>query len=129
MKYLLDTSTYIWFAEGDDQLSATARQHIEEDESELLISIVTLWEIVIKQRLNKLDFSSNVEQMISDIATMETQLLGLEPHHLQALEHLPTLPHHKDPFDRLLISQAIAEDLSIITSDSKFQDYPVTVLW
>lgn len=64
MKYLLDMSTFIWFVEGDQQLSSTARSHIEDDDSELFISIVSLWEIVIEQRLNKLDFSANVQQSV-----------------------------------------------------------------
>ena len=129
MKYLLDTSTYIWFTDGDAQLSTTAKDQIEDEESELFISIVTLWEIVIKQRLNKLDFSSDVTQMLADIQTLDATLLGIEPRHLQSLETLPAISDHKDPFDRLLLSQAIADELIIISSDRHFPSYPVQVQW
>ena len=88
-------------------------------ENIVFVSIISLWEIVIKQRLNKLDFSADVSQMMSDVQTMNAQLLGLEPRHLQALEALESPPDHKDPFDRLLISQALADNLSIIASDKK----------
>ena len=129
MKYLLDTSTFIWFADGDNQLSDVARERIEHAENIVFVSIISLWEIVIKQRLNKLDFSADVSQMMSDVQTMNAQLLGLEPRHLQALEALESPPDHKDPFDRLLISQALADNLSIIASDRKFPLYPVNLVW
>ena len=129
MKYLLDTSTFIWFADGDNQLSNIGRERIEDSENTIFVSIISLWEIVIKQRLNKLDFSADVSQMMLDVQMMDAQLLGLEPRHLQALEILESPPDHKDPFDRLLISQALADNLSIMSSDGKFPLYPVNLVW
>ena len=129
MKYLLDTSTFIWFVDGDKQLSQVARECIENERNELFISIVTLWEIVIKQTLGKLDFSADVQQMVFDIETMDAQLLGVEAEHLQSLESLTLPSDHKDPFDRLLISQAIANGLSVIGNDKKFLYYPVKLIW
>ena len=129
MKYLLDTNVFIWFVDGDNQLSSIARAHIEDDESELFISIVSLWEIVIKQKLGKLDFEATIQQMVLDIDTMDANLLGVEPRHLQSLESLPSYKNHKDPFDRLLISQAVADGLSIISSDGKFSNHSTNLVW
>ena len=129
MKYLLDTSTFIWFVDGDRQLSAMARSRIESDDSEIFVSIVSLWEIVIKQALDKLDFSADVGQMVSDVKAMDARLLSIENRHLQSLEVLTSPADHKDPFDRLIISQAIADNLSVISNDSKFPNYPVTLIW
>ena len=129
MMYLLDTSAFIWFVDGDSQLSGAARQCIENSENTVFISIISLWEIVIKQRLNKLDFSADVSQMILDIQTMDAHLLGLKSHHLQFLETLQSPPSHKNPFDRLLISQALADSLSIVSNDRKFSLYPVSLIW
>ena len=129
MKCLLDTSTFIWFVDGDEQLSTAARRFIENEKNELFVSVVALWEIVIKQALNKLDFSADVQQMVADVETMGASLLGVEARHLQSLELLPSPVDHKDPFDRLLISQATADGMSIIGNDSKFSNYPVALIW
>ncbi|WKN41513.1 type II toxin-antitoxin system VapC family toxin [Tunicatimonas pelagia] len=129
MSHLLDTSTFIWFVQGDARLSRTAQAQIEEPENTIFVSIISLWEIVIRQRLNKLDFEADVPQMISDIQTMDARLLNLSPHHLQVLEGLDYNPDHKDPFDRLLVSQAIADNLSIITNGGKFPTYSIDLVW
>ena len=129
MKYLLDTSPYIWLIDNDNRLSATAKSIIEDSDNQIYLSVVSFWEIVIKRSLGKLDFDPTLAQMYQDIETLDITLLAIEQRHLKALEALIYQPSHKDPFDRLLISQAQADNLFLISSDGKFPAYPVDLVW
>ena len=125
MKYLLDTSPYIWLIDNDNRLSATAKSIIEDSDNQIYLSVVSFWEIVIKRSLGKLDFDPTLAQMYQDIETLDITLLAIEQRHLRALEALIYQPNHKDPFDQLLISQAQADNLFLISSDGKFPAYRV----
>ena len=84
---------------------------------------------MIKRSLGKLDFDPTLSQMYQDIETLDITLLPIQQQHLEALEVLAYQPNHKDPFDRLIISQAVADELSIISGDGKFPMYQVGLVW
>ena len=129
MNCLLDTSPYIWLIDDNTRLSKNAKAVIENSENKIYLSTISFWEIVIKRSLGKLAFEPTLDQMYQDVQTLDIALLSLEMHHLKTLETLEYRAKHKDPFDRVIISQAMAENLSIISADSKFSDYPVPLVW
>jgi len=127
VSYLLDTHTFLWYIDGSTELSDIAKNTIQNSSVDKFISIASLWEISIKINLNKLTLSLNFDTLPQFIQNNKFNDLVIKFNHLQQLSSLPH--HHGDPFDRLLISQAIAEDLTIISADQHFKAYPVNVLW
>ena len=128
MTLLLDTHTFLWFNLGDRRLSSVARALIEDPTHEKWVSPVSYWEIAIKIRLGKYTLPSQYEDFMKKaIAGNGFEILPVEPKHTVVLTTLPL--HHRDPFDRLLIAQAMVEDISIISCDVIFDDYPVNRLW
>ena len=127
MDLLLDTHAIIWYSEGNAKLSKASLKLIEEPDNLKFVSIVSLWEIVIKSSQNKTGFIYSVEDIHDLIKTNGFILLDITIGHLLLLQTLPH--HHGDPFDRLLIAQAITEDLIIISADRHFDPYPVNVSW
>jgi PIN domain nuclease of toxin-antitoxin system len=128
MQILLDTHAFIWFIEGNNSLSSTARDSILKPENQLYLSIASLWEIAIKLNLDRLSFAEPFEQLIPH--QMKLNSIHSLPISLLHLNQLIDLPfHHRDPFDRLLIAQAISEKLPIITRDKSFPDYEVELIW
>jgi PIN domain nuclease of toxin-antitoxin system len=128
VKILLDTHTFLWFIAGDMQLDNYARQLIEEPNNERYISTVSVWEITIKSSLGRLKVPSPPSVLIRDqIWANAIDLLVIKPEHFDTLHTLPY--HHKDPFDRLLIAQAIQEELVLVTKDHAFDAYKVQVTW
>ena len=127
MKIILDTHTFLWFVNDSPELSNSAAELIESD-VDLWISIASLWEISIKVNLNKLDLPDEFDRFIPhQIAINGIEILPINLQHLIALTKLPL--HHRDPFDRILIAQAIAEDVPIISIDKKFDLYGVNRQW
>jgi len=127
MKIILDTHTFLWFVNDSPELSNSAAELIESD-VDLWISIASLWEISIKVNLNKLDLPDDFDRFIPhQIAVNGIEILPINLQHLIALTKLPL--HHRDPFDRILIAQAIAEDVPIISIDKKFDLYGVNRQW
>jgi PIN domain nuclease of toxin-antitoxin system len=128
MRGLIDTSTFLWFISGDSRLSHTAKTFISEIDNEIFLSIVSLWEIAIKISLGKLEISMTYDNLLSaQIEENEIRLLPIEKHHLKELVTLPF--YHRDPFDRLIIAQGIAENLLILTCDRLFNNYPIEKIW
>lgn len=128
MRGLIDTSTFLWFISGDPRLSHTAKTFISEIDNEIFLSIVSLWEIAIKISLGKLEISMTYDNLLSaQIEENEIRLLPIEKHHLKELVTLPF--YHRDPFDRLIIAQGIAENLLILTCDRFFNNYPIEKIW
>lgn len=122
MKLLLDTHIFLWFIMGSPHLSAEARALIEEGRNRKFISVASLWEIAIKSSIGKLTLSSSFEQLIPQQLSLNGfELLPLEIAHLAKVATLPF--HHRDPFDRLLIAQAITEEMPLVSSDSAFDAY------
>lgn len=128
MKLLLDTHTFLWFIEGNPNLSDAARNLIEEQENQRFLSVGSLWEMSIKASINKLELGITFTELVKrQVYGNAIELLEIQPEHLDELAKLPF--YHKDPFDRLIIAQSLAEDIPVITRDSAFESYPITVLW
>lgn len=127
MKLLLDTHIFIWWVDQPEKLSATAISALEDEANELLLSVASVWEMQIKIQLGKLKLSLPLKELVKN--QQETNDLRVSPvalSHVLALDALPF--HHKDPFDRLLIAQGMAEGLTIVTADSQFSAYSVKLL-
>jgi PIN domain nuclease of toxin-antitoxin system len=127
MKLLIDTQSFIWFFEADEQLPVRVRTMMEDTENHLIISIASFWEIAIKMSLQKLKLSVSIETLMNKAFTNGFEILSIEPAHLITLSALDF--HHRDPFDRLIIAQAITENINVISSDGIFGLYPVKRLW
>lgn len=128
MKLLLDTHTFIWWTIQKARLSAAALAAMQNQQNELLLSIASLWEMQLKIQLGKLHFNLPLPQLIEDQQRVNgLQLLPIAPDHIYALDQLPF--HHKDPFDRLLVAQAIDESLSLVTADPALAAYPARIIW
>jgi PIN domain nuclease of toxin-antitoxin system len=124
LKLVLDTHAVIWFTEDAPQLSTTAADAIEDPANEILLSAVVAWEIAIKRGLGKLSAANSYVDVMLAAGSRELPVLIA---HAQRVEDLP--PHHSDPFDRLLIAQAMAEDAAIVTNDQRISRYDVSVIW
>jgi PIN domain nuclease of toxin-antitoxin system len=124
MKLLLDTHAVLWALEDSPQLSATARAAIEDPSNELLVSAATAIEIAIKKSLGKLRAPADLERAVTD-AGFVPQPLGFPE--AVALESLPW--HHNDPFDRLLVAQALVAGIPIVTRDPQIARYQVQIVW
>ena len=125
--FLLDTNALIWTLSDPEELSNPAKDVITNSDNKLFVSIATLWEITIKQSIGKLDLEGDVLDIVEECEREGINILSIQPQHLKKIEKLPLI--HRDPFDRLIISQAIYEDLTIITKDSMIPKYDVSVLW
>lgn len=123
MKLLLDTRVLLWFLGGDARLNAEAATLIEEPAYEAFVSQASLWEIAAKIRGGQLE--ADLGQIIDALAPGGFSLLDLKPRHFVALERLPQFPDHRDPFEQLLIAQAIAENLTFLSASPHAARYRV----
>ena len=121
MKLLLDTHALLWWLSDDRRLGPRARALIADPSNDVLISVVSLWEIVVKRRIGKLE--ADIGQIEQALGRDEFARLSITPGHLAALALLPD--HHRDPFDHLLIAQAIVEDAVFISDDLDMRKYPL----
>lgn len=122
MRLLLDTHVVLWQLSGERALSASVREAIEAAD-DLLFSAVSFAEIGIKASVGKVDVPADLQTRIADSGV---RTLGLSPVHGLAVSHLPV--HHRDPFDRLIIAQAMTEQLTVVTSDTRFRAYEIRLL-
>jgi len=128
MKLLLDTHAFTWFVIDHPRLSTTAKALIESGDNEILVSIVSLWEIALKMSLGKLSMGATFDQLIPrQLLENDITLLPIEIPHLYQLMKLPF--HHRTPFDRLLIAQSMHSGLPLISRDPVFDAYPLQRLW
>ncbi len=128
MKLLLDTHTFLWLDGSPEQLSPTALAACEDPANHLYLSVVSAWAIQIKHQINRLQLDVPLEAMIrGQQVANDLRILPVELHHVYALAGLPL--HHHDPFDRLLIAQAKAEQAWLVSADGQFGPYPVDVFW
>jgi len=128
MKLLLDTHTLLWFIAGSPDLSASARNLIEDTSNEKFVSIVSIWETAIKVSIGKLTLTAP----FNDLFPHQLHINGFEllPVKIEHASIVTTLPfHHRDPFDRLLIAQATEDDMTLVSIDDVFDDYGVRRLW
>ena len=128
MNFLLDTHGLIWFLTGDAQLSIRARSLIEDDKNRIFISIASLWEMAIKFSIGKLNIGQSFETLFpAQLESNNIEILEISVDHLKVVCKLPF--HHRDPFDRLIIAQALAEKWSVISADAVFDSYAVSRIW
>lgn len=128
MKYLLDSGVWLWSIASVERIGQKALDVLRNSENEIYFSAASVWELSIKAQLRKLTLPSPPAVCIP--AFMARQgLRSLPVNHIHAAQVYDLPSHHRDPFDRILIAQAIAEDLTILTADRAFAKYPVEVLW
>ena len=121
MQYLIDTHIFIWFVENSSNLSQTAKNLIEDVNSEIFISIASLWEISIKTSIGKLKINGTFASIKNDLKANSIEILPINFEHMVENNQLPF--YHRDPFDRILIAQAIVEKFNFISADAVFDDY------
>ena len=128
MRVLVDTQVFLWWVEGDRVLPAKARATLADQENECLLSLASAWELAIKAGLGKLKLVVPVARyVIEHVAANGFRMLDIRLSHLGRVETLDA--HHGDPFDRLLVAQALEEGLPIITADPVFRKYGVKCIW
>lgn len=123
--YLLDTSTLIWALESPERLSSRARRAVEKGEN--VVSVASYWEVVVKTQKGLLAIPDLPSWWRRATDLIAARILPIRATHITALVALPAL--HKDPFDRILVAQAIAEGLELVTSDSAIRAYPTRIVW
>ncbi|MDH3656191.1 MAG: type II toxin-antitoxin system VapC family toxin [Myxococcales bacterium] len=128
MRILLDTHAIVWWATGDQRLSRRARVAIADPDTEVFISIASAWEIQTNATLQKLTLHESVGALYRTlIIDQNFRMIGIE---LNDIDHLSTLPpHHRDPFDRLLVAQALRGNFTLVTKDSIVSSYGAPTLW
>jgi len=128
LRLLLDTNVFIWSAVEPRKLSAAAAAVIADPDVFRNVSVVSVWEMQIKNAVGKLPLKENADRTAARFAKeLRAEFLAPNLAHVAELERLPRI--HDDPFDRMLIAQAITEGLTIVTNDPIFSRYPVSVLW
>ena len=126
-RYLLDTHTAMWFLNGDEKLSKIAKETILNFSNVKYISIASAWEIAIKLSIGKLDIVKSTADFLHDAEENGFIIIPITRTSLSTLETLPII--HRDPFDRLLIAIALAEEMTLITDDENIKRYEVSQIW
>jgi len=127
MKYILDTHALLWFFEGDTKLSETARKIIFDDNSTKFISVASIWEISIKNRIGKLPLKKSLSDIFDKIESNGFGIIGIDRKCVEIYNTLPLI--HRDPFDGIIIATAKYKQMTIITSDENIQKYDVDWIW
>jgi len=128
VKLLLDTHAFLWFIGGNDRLNAYARALIEDEANDRYLSVASLWEMAIKVSIGKLDVPLPFTRLVRQhVVGSAIDVLQVKPEHLDEQRRMPF--HHRDPFDRLLIAQAITKEIPIVSRDSTFEEYSAQLIW
>ena len=127
MNFLLDTHAMIWFLNGDENLSDKAKRTILKEDNQGFISIASIWEIAIKLSLNKIELKNGFSNFLKLIENNGFEILPISFSHLIILSNLEFI--HRDPFDRMLIAQAISEKMNIISKDEQIRNYNCKTIW
>lgn len=128
MRILLDTHAIVWWATGDERLSRKARVALADPTTEVFISIASAWEIQIKATLQKLTLHESVDTLYRNlIIDQGFRMIGIELKDIDLFAKLP--PHHRDPFDRMLVAQALRGNFTLVTKDSIVSSYGAPTLW
>ena len=127
-QYLLDTHALLWLATDDDQLTAAVRELVLDADTPLWVSAASIWELAIKKSLGKLELSEPLPSFLEgQRRALAFRLLTIQCRDSLAVEELPW--HHRDPFDRMLVAQAINRDLKLLSRDRDLGSYGVDVVW
>jgi PIN domain nuclease of toxin-antitoxin system len=124
MKLLLDTHAALWLLSGDERLGENARRHLTDEANRVLLSAAVVWEVAIKRSLGKLVVP---REYLSLLLGAGVQPLAVTVDHAAAVEGLP--PHHRDPFDRMLVAQADVEGAALVSRDERLRPYGITMIW
>ena len=127
MAYLLDTHTFLWFVAGDKQLPESVKAKIKDIGELCFLSVASLWEITIKYQIGKLTLDISLKELFEYADRNQIEIMQISNEHLLTLSSLPV--HHSDPFDRLIVSQALAENLTLITKDKLLKKYKIKQQW
>lgn len=128
MDLLLDTHTFLWYIDGDPHLSAKAHAQISNPNNHLLLSMASLWEIAIKIGVGKLSLSQPLPMLVAtELQYYHVDVLAIANAHVVRVATLP--PHHRDPFDRMLVAQCQVENLPLVSRDPAFDAYGIQRLW
>jgi PIN domain nuclease of toxin-antitoxin system len=126
MRLLLDTHAFLWYITDDPRLSPVAAEVIQDEANEVFLSVVSVWEALAKHQLGKLPLPTPADEYLR--SRREQHNIASLPFDEPSLSHLLRLPlHHRDPFDRMLICQALQHELQVLTVDALFEKYPITV--
>lgn len=128
MKLLLDTHVLLWWLAEPDRLSRRSRECMADRRNPLYFSAASSWEIAIKQALGKIQFSGPLASVLPQ-AFQDQAVTPLPVEHAHAFRVAELPPHHRDPFDRMLVAQAQLEDLKLLTGDPRFREYDVEIVW
>jgi PIN domain nuclease of toxin-antitoxin system len=127
MDYLLDTHAIVWYFEDSSELPTKVKEIVKNPDSNVYICSISLWEIALKINIGKLALQLPLEDLLDHIKCRDYNILQIEDEYLNKLSSLPSI--HKDPFDRMIISSAIVENLTIITKDNEIKKYGVSCIW
>lgn len=128
MRVLLDTHVFLWWVNDAPELSAKARATIRKGQNECFLSVASAWEMAIKVSTGKLTLSQSVERFIPEqLAANGFRLLEIDFRHAAKVESLPF--HHRDPFDRLLVAQAMSEKMAVVSADAALSEYGIKRIW
>lgn len=127
-RVLLDTHALVWYAENSTRLPEATKQLVADEQTLVYVSVVSFWELATLTNLGRLVLSPDLATWIAEIRTSSFQVLAIEDHHLVTYAALPQTKDHRDPFDRLLIAQALSDDLTLVSRDGKFAAYPALKL-
>jgi PIN domain nuclease of toxin-antitoxin system len=130
VKLLLDTHALLWYTTNDPQLSKGAANAIADPANAVFMSPASYWEIAIKVSIGKLLLHQSYADFLNACLNRYSfMILPIEPRHTARLATLPFPPNHRDPFDRLIVAQALVEPMSVVSADAKLDNYPVTRIW
>ena len=124
MKLLLDTHAALWWLSGDDRVGESAAEYLTDSTNHVLLSAAVVWEVAIKRSLGKLEAPDDLTETLLSAGALP---LPINLEHAAAVRELPL--HHRDPFDRLLVAQAMIERATVVSADAALQPYDVTVVW
>ncbi|MDE2634809.1 MAG: type II toxin-antitoxin system VapC family toxin [Chloroflexota bacterium] len=128
MRYLLDTSAFLWYVSDHQRLSSVAAERMKDPTSIFHLSLVSIWEVAIKFNMGKLDLPLPFDEFVDKtIHSYSLRHLNIQIPHLRRVARMPL--HHRDPFDRLLIAQSQVENIPVITSDAAFDSYEIQRVW
>ena len=128
MKYIIDTHVVLWIIDNNSQLSQKVKEIYLDENNEILLSMASIWEMAIKISLKKLEIPGTLSDFVKyHIIANNIRILDIRLSHIYRIENLPY--HHRDPFDRLIISQSIDENIPIISSDFRFDKYEIDRIW
>lgn len=128
MSLLLDSHALLWYLLDDDALPSQVKARIEDPAERIAVSVVSQWELMLKAMTKRLRLPDAPERFLFDVVDdAGFRMIQVQPRHVQALAELPAI--HADPFDRMMVAQALVEDYDLVTGDETLRSYPVRTLW